>query len=161
VACDVETITDYRAFTTKLKKLNYFTEFSAKVYPPNPLFGRLWKNLNNYIKDRNASEISIKEQTSKPEGLHSKIIELMDSISDNSEYEPEITPDIGDAALLMAADGYGHGKVIGIKNNEEVIVKTSDTQESFLHDQEPTPSELAEQTNTTFKAITKERDMKH
>ena len=44
VACDVEPISDYRAFTSRLKKLNHFTEFSATVCPPNPLFGRLWRS---------------------------------------------------------------------------------------------------------------------
>src|SRR5690606_8886186 len=33
VACDVEPVSDYGAFTSRLKKLSYFTEFSATVYP--------------------------------------------------------------------------------------------------------------------------------
>lgn len=73
VSCDVEPVTDYRAFTARLRRLEKFTEISATVYPPNPLFGRLWADLNEYIAQRNASEVSVKEQTSKPGGLKSKI----------------------------------------------------------------------------------------
>lgn len=161
VACDVEPISDYRAFTSRLKKLSHFTEFSATVYPPNPLFGRLWGSLNDYINSRNASEITVKEQTSKPKGLKSKIIELMDRIMDSPDYEPDEAPAIGDAAILMAADGYGRGKVIGIEKGDEVVIKTSDTQKSFLHEKEPVPRELAIKAKSQFDRVSDERDMKH
>ncbi|MFI8744203.1 hypothetical protein ACIGKL_03470 [Pseudomonas sp. NPDC077186] len=161
VACDVEPISDYRAFTSRLKKLSKFTEFSATVYPPNPLFGRLWGSLNEYIASRNASEIAVKEQTSKPAGLKSKIIELMDRIMDSPDYEPNEIPAIGDAAILMAADGYGRGKVVGIESGDEVVIKTSDTQKSFLHDKEPEPNELAVKAKSQLDKVSNERDMKH
>lgn len=161
VACDVEPISDYRAFTSRLKKLSHFTEFSATVYPPNPLFGRLWGSLNEYIDSRNASEVTVKEHTSKSKGLKSKIIELMDKIMDSPDYEPDEPPAIGDAAILMAADGYGRGKVIGIEAGDEVVIKTSDTQKSFLHEKEPEPSELAVKAKSQFDKVSKERDMKH
>jgi len=116
VACDVEPLSDYRAFTSRLKRLSHFTGFSATVYPPSPLFGCLWGSLNNYIDSRNATEITVKEQTSKPNGPKSKIIDLMDRIIESPNYEPEETPEIGDAAILMAADGYGNGRVVGIED---------------------------------------------
>lgn len=161
VACDVEPVSDYRAFTTRLKKLSSFTEFSATVHPPNPLFGRLWGSLNDYIGSRNASEVTVKEQASSQKGLRSKIIELMDRIMESAEYEPDETPAIGDAAILMAADGYGKGKVVGLEKTDEVVVKTSDTQKHFLHDKEPNPSELAIKTTTQFEKVSSERDMRH
>ena len=161
VSCDVEPISDYRAFTSRLKKLSKFTEFSATVYPPNPLFGRLWGSLNEYIASRNASEIAVKEQTSKPGGLKSKIIELMDKIMDSPNYEPDEIPAIGDAAILMAADGYGRGKVVGIESGDEVVIKTSDTQKSFLHDKEPEPNELAVKAKYQLDKVSNERGMKH
>ena len=161
VACDVEPISDYRAFTSRLKKLSHFTEFSATVYPPNPLFGRLWGSLNEYINSRNASEVTVKEHTFKSKGLKSKIIELMDKIMDSPYYEPDEPPAIGDAAILMAADGYGRGKVIGIESGVEVVIKTSDTQKSFLHEKEPEPNDLAVKAKSQFDKVSNERDMKH
>lgn len=161
VACDVEPISDYRAFTSRLKKLSHFTEFSATVYPPNPLFGRLWGSLNEYIDSRNASEVTIKEQTSKSKGLKSKIIELMDRILESPDYEPGEVPAIGDAAILMAADGYGRGKVVGVEGGNEVVIKTSDTQKSFLHENDPEPNELAIKAKSQFDRVSSERDMKH
>lgn len=161
IACDIEPISDYREFTSRLKKLSQFTEISATVYPPNPLFGRLWGSLNEYINSRNASEVTVKEQTSRPHGLSSNVVELMDKIIDSPEYQPAATPAIGDAAILMAADGYGKGKVVGIEKGEEVVVRTSDTQKSFLHAKEPIPEELAVKASAQFKTISKERDMRH
>ncbi|WP_415775005.1 hypothetical protein ACMYQ1_13625 [Shewanella oncorhynchi] len=161
IACDVEPISDYRAFTSRLKKLSHFTEFSATVYPPNPLFGRLWGSLNEYIDSRNASEVTVREQTSKPKGLKSKIIELMDRIMDSPDYEPDEVPAIGDAAILMAADGYGRGKVVGVEGGDEVVIKTSETQKSFLHEKEPEPNELAVKAKYHFDKVSHERDMKH
>lgn len=161
VGCDVEPISDYMKFTTKLRKLDSFTEISATVYPPNPLFGRLWGNLNEYIKERNASEVTVKEQGAKSTGLKSKVVELMSKILEDSEYEPDFIPDIGDAVILMAADGYGRGKVTGTAKGEEVIIKTSDTQKSFVFSKEPIANELAIATKSQFSKVSKERDMGH
>ncbi|MFL0867202.1 hypothetical protein [Vibrio parahaemolyticus] len=80
---------------------------------------------------------------------------------ESPNYEPNAVPAIGDAAILMAADGYGRGKVVGIEKGDEVVVKTSDTQKSFLHAKEPIPDELAIKTKVEFDKITKERDMGH
>ena len=161
VSCDVQTISDYHEFTTRLKKLNYFTEFSATVFPPNPLFGRLWGNLNKYIDSRNASEITVKEHASNSEGLKSNVVELMDKIIESPDYEPDEVPAIGDSAILMAADGYGKGKVVGVEGNGKVTLKTSETQKNFLHDKESEPNELAIKANFHFDKTSKERDMKH
>lgn len=161
VSCEVDPVTDYEAFTTRLRKLDEFIEISAKVFPPNPLFGRLWGGLNEYIRERNASEVSVKEHTSKPGGLKSRLIELMEKIVRDKNYQPETIPAIADAAVLMAADGYGRGKVVGTQDGDEVIVRTSETQKSFLFTKEPSPSELASKAEYHLDKVVKERDMKH
>lgn len=161
IACDIQPISDYRAFTSRLKKIRYFSEFSATVHPPNPLFGRLWESLNEYIETRNASEVTVKEQTSKSKGLSSNIVELMDRMMESPDYVPETPPAIGDAAILMAADGYGRGKVVGIENGDEVVIKTSDARESFLYEKEPEPKELALAARLQFDKVSRQRDMKH
>jgi hypothetical protein len=63
--------------------------------------------------------------------------------------------------MLMAADGYGKGKVVGEQKGEEVIIRTSDTHKSFLFSQEPDPAELANAAAKHFKAVSHQRKMKH
>ncbi|MFZ3072654.1 MAG: hypothetical protein WA162_05375, partial [Thermodesulfobacteriota bacterium] len=138
-----------------------FVEISAKVYPPNPLFGRLWGSLNNYVKKRNASELVVQELSEEGKGIKTDIIQLVAGIIDNPQFEPENPPDITDAALLMAADGYGRGKVVGQSKGNEVIIRTAETQKSFLHSKEPTPDVLAEESAKHFGRISAERDMGH
>lgn len=77
------------------------------------------------------------------------------------DYEPEEAPAISDAAILMAADGYGRGKVVGFEDGDEVVIRTSDTRKSFLHDKEPTANELAVKAKSQFDKISNERDMRH
>ena len=161
VDIELEPISDYKAFTEKLKSLSKFSEISAKVYPPNPLFGRLWGSLNSYIKRRNASEISVKESNEAGDGVKTEIIGLMTKILEDPGYEPEKAPDITDAAILMAADGYGLGKVVGNDGESEVVIRTSDTQKSFLFEKDPTPEELAAEAKNHFESISRERNMEH
>ena len=56
VDCKIEPITDLRKFIEKLTSIETFTEISAKIHPPNPLFGRAWKDLREYLEKRQASE---------------------------------------------------------------------------------------------------------
>lgn len=161
VACDIEPIADYRAFVTRLRELDIFTELDAVVHPPNPLFGRLWGSLKEYVDDRNASEVKINEKSSNAEGLDSEIISLVDNVIQSPEYEPKKTVAIGDAAILMAADGYGRGKVVGIDKGKMATVKTSDSQKSFQFEKEPSPEALALEANSQLEKISTERDMKH
>jgi len=161
VDCSIEPVSDYRAFTSKIKEIDLFTEISAKVYPPNPLFGRLWRSLKDYVKKRNATELSVKESSEEGKGIKTNIIKLMVGIIENPHFEPEEDVDITDAALLMSADGYGRGKVVGESNGSEVIIRTTETQKSFLFTKEPAPEDLARESAEHFRKINKERDMGH
>lgn len=161
INCTIEPVADYRAFSEKLSNLDKFIEISAKVHPPNPLFGRLWGELNDYLKERNAAEVSIKESQENKEGLKTEILSLINNILDDPNFEPELAPAITDAALLMAADGYGSGKVQGEKGDTIIIIRTSDTQKSFLFEKEPLPEQLAEQAKIHFERLNEERDMRH
>ncbi len=161
VGCAVEKVADYRAFSLKLKALDRITELSAKVHPPNPLFGRLWGSLNNYIKERNASEVAVRETQNQGSGLSTAITRLVTAILSNPNFVPAGEVAIADAAMLMAADGYGSGRVVGEHNGEDVVIRTSDTQKSFLFSKEPHPEELAIEVEKHFKRVSIERDMKH
>lgn len=159
--CAIEPIADYEAFVKRLNNIDTFTEITAKVYPPNPLFGRLWSSLHEYIKMRNATEVSIKEISPDGSGINTKIISLVQNIMINSNYQPDKAADIADAALLMAADGYGNGKVVGYDGDAEVIIRTSDNQKSFLASKDPDPIELAIKAAAIFEKISRERNMRH
>jgi len=161
VDCTIEPVADYRAFLDRLKNLDRITELSARVHPPNPLFGRLWGGLDKYVKKRKAEEVSVRETTEKPSGLSTQLLILIQNILENPKYEPESEPDITDAAMLMAADGYGNGKAIGNEGEHEVIVRTSESQKSFLFSKEPRPEDLATAAKVQFSRISDERDMSH
>ena len=161
VDCTVEPVADYRAFLQKLRSLDRITELSAKVHPPNPLFGRLWGSLDEYVKKRQADEVSVRERTEKIGGLSTQLLVLIQNILENPKYEPPQVPDITDAAVLMAADGYGSGKAIGTEGDHEVVVHTSESQKSFLFEKEPEPELLAKAAHAQFERVSTERDMKH
>jgi hypothetical protein len=161
VDCTIEPISDYRAFSLKLKEFDVIHEMSAKVHPPNPLFGRLWEPLKDYLVKRNASEVSVREAREDGKGLKTSIVELIDAILENPKHSPSEPPDITDAAMLMAADGYGLGKVSGQKGNDSFDIRTSDTKKSFLSSKEPEPETLAAEAHDAFSKISKERDLSH
>lgn len=161
VGCEVEPIADYRAFSLKLEGLDRITELSAKVHPPNPLFGRLWGSLNQYIKERNASEVAVRETQDQGRGLSTSITMLITSILRDPEFVPNSEVAIADAAMLMAADGYGSGRVVGDHDGEQVVIRTSDTQKSFLFTKDPVSNELASEAEKHFHRVSIERDMKH
>ncbi len=68
---------------------------------------------------------------------------------------------ITDAAVLMAADGYGTGKVVGKEQQSTIIIRTSETHRSFLLTTTPAPDELFEEAHKHLKKISKDRDMGH
>jgi hypothetical protein len=161
VDCKVEAISDYTSFVAQIRKFSQFIEISAKVHPPNPLFGRLWKSLEEYIDERNVEEFSVSEESSEDSGINSRIQDLMANLLQDNQYSPNKLPSLTDAALLMAADGYGNGKVTGLIEGERKIVRTSETKLSFRFTKEPDPQELANKAWKEFEKINKERDMEH
>ncbi len=57
---------------------------------------------------------------------------------------------IGDACILMAADGYGHGQVEGIEGKKTVIVSTKETKLSIKFDKDPDPLKLKDEVTDIF-----------
>jgi hypothetical protein len=159
--CDIEPITDYRTFVTKLQSLDKITELKAKVHPPNPLFGDLWAELNNYIETRNATEVQYLETSSKKTGLRTALVKYIKAILKGEIAKIDEPATLADASILMAADGYGSGKVIGISKQKQVVVRTSDTKMSFLHEKEPETESLIEESVSQLNKITNEREMRH
>jgi len=165
VGCSVEPVSDYRAFVEKLRNLGRITEMSAKVYPPNPLFWHRWEQLKEYIQHRNAEEVSVKEKKTDGAGLNTQLLALMQDLLGEADTGTgtvaDKPADITDAAMLMAADGYGKGKIVGEQDGETVVIRTSETHKSFLFAKDPEPAELAKSSAKFFEQISEERSMTH
>jgi hypothetical protein len=161
VECVIEPVSDYRQFLQRLRSMDRITEIQARVHPPNPLFGRLWESLDAYVKRRGADEVSVRETSEKREGLSTQLVQLVEGAVAKSAEDDTREVDIADAAILMAADGYGSGKIIGRDGDQEVVVRTSDSQLSFVFSKEPDPEAFASAARTIFKRVKRERKMRH
>jgi hypothetical protein len=157
---EVKPITDLRTFATKLSTLEGIYKLQARISPPNPLFGHLWASLKEYLKRRKAEKMTISEESSNEQPLKTDIIVHIDGIINQNNYQPEKV-EIGDASILMATDGYGNGTVKGKRNNEFVVIKTSETIRNFKFDKSPDPEELYKKAVQIYKKINEERHMKH
>lgn len=161
VDCSIEPIADYRRFRARIARLERIDEIDVSVHPPNPLYGRLWAPLKQYLARRMLDEVRVRESSASGEGIASDVGALIEQVlakPDSPNIDP---PDIGDAAILMAADGYGYGKVKGIDSGEKVTVRTDDAQVSFTHFKEPVPSELAAEAAGKFERVSIERGLGH
>lgn len=159
VDCKLDPISDLRKFLDKLIAIDKITEINAKVHPTNPLFGRLWSDLDDYVKRRNADVLEVHEKSNS--GLKTRIKDLIKGILKDNSWKPAKKADLTDAAILMAADGYGIGSATGIDNGNEVEVHTSKTRKTFLFHKNPEPHLLAKKARIIFNKISIERDMKH
>lgn len=162
VECDVDAITDYSAFRKKIAFLKTVVEIEVTVSPPNPLFGWLWKPLKDFLEERRTTKLKINEEGEKIGGLNTDLPEIIKHLENGNVSKPNIKIALPDAAILMAADGYGQGKIIGENENRELIeIKTKDTQKSFLFVKDPKPYELALKARCEFLKIKEERWMEH
>jgi len=165
VNCEIELISDLRSFVAKLRSMQGLLDIAAHVNPPNPLFGRVWKNLREYLERRRAGRLEIREKAKDENApLQSQLIHHATEIlhaSETSPYEPAEPIDTTDAAILMAADGYGKGRVIGKVGKSQVVVRTADAQLSFAFSKTPKPQELYEEARKHFSRINTQRGMSH
>ena len=165
VAVDIEPIADLRTFVSRLAKLDRMTHLAATVVPPNPLFGPCWKSLAEYLRKRNLEEATINEQSAM--GIESNISQIATAVLDETDpasmvelMEP-LLDGVGDAALLMAADGYGHARVEGTEGDRKVVIRTSENQKSFLIDSGSGSAVLYERSAEIFRLHTEERGLEH
>lgn len=161
--CDIDPITDLRTFGKKLQSLDGIYRVSGKVHPPNPLFGPLWESLKDYLEERNTDRMNIQEESSAEAPLNSRLSDHVQGILEQTEeqpYRPGRVP-IGDAAILMAADGYGKGHVRGRRDGEFVIIRTSETVRNFSFTRDPEPEALFDRAYEILQQIETERHMEH
>jgi hypothetical protein len=159
--CKIELITDLRTFSLKLSRLEGIYRITARVFPPNPLFGPLWKSLKNYLEERSTDKLKIQEESLSEEPLRTALPKHVKMVAENPEELGEVKGEIpfGDAAILMAADGYGSGLIEGKQGDEMVLIRTSETTRNFRYYRRPQPEELYKIALEIFEKVRKERHM--
>lgn len=114
----------------------------------------------NILKSRNSSTIAIDESSdnSPGAGLLSK---LQDSIRKILNKEPASPIPISDAAVVMAADGYGRAEITGSNNNAVITITTYSTIITIRLASTILPQDLFAAINRRFEIIRKQRDIEH
>ena len=162
--CQIEYVADLHTFAEKLLALDGIYAISAQIYPPNPIFGPLWESLKEYLKHRRSEKMLVREDSGDQGTLNTQLPAIVESAAKQTKDKPFImkTPlPIGDAAILMAADGYGSGLVKGNRDGKSVQIKTSETIKNFSLPEEHTQQELFKEAYGAFKKIEEDRHMKH
>lgn len=142
VECELQAVTDLTRFLTKLSQMEEVTELKARVTPPNPLFGLYWEDLKTYLDQRRLRQMAIREVAKAGTTLPTFAPEIARRMEAGRAGKVKSAP-IGDAAILMAADGYGVAEITGRRGTDIVVVKTSENAIQLKLDANVTPSELA------------------
>ncbi|MFH0710050.1 MAG: hypothetical protein V2A75_07585 [Pseudomonadota bacterium] len=170
VSCDIDPIVDLRSFVEHISHMDKVDKISATVVPPNPLFGPVWKDLKEYMEGRGSGELTINEKSKYINGIKTKIMDIVTSVFEaekmnDSEQKNKFFEnkkfDISDAAILMAADGYGRARIEGSSGKDKVVIRTKDNQKSFLFDKDPNINDLFELALEEFEKINGERYLNH
>ncbi len=165
VECSIKLIDDLRDFYQKIIKLDKITTLQSKVNPPNPLFGKFWEPLKNYLIGRNADEVVFKE-VSKSGELFTRIKEILELLMNGTKEEIEDyinSNDISlvDTSILMSLDGYGDGNIIGKENNKMTKIKLHEKTLNFSIPKDHSIEDIYEKAVTIFSRINNERYMEH
>jgi hypothetical protein len=164
VQCEIEFVSDLRTFAIKLSRLESIYKLTAHLYPPNPIFAPLWRSLKEYMEERGADSMNHDEEAKGGDSLNTELpkhVEAVAAETPGNPYSPEKELPIGDAAILMAADGYGEGLVHGREGGAGVVIRTSETIRNFTFSRSPDPRELARQASDIFETLERDRNMKH
>lgn len=164
IDCDIKLISDLKSFAKRLLSLDVIYQINAKISPPNPLFSPLWAPLERYLRERNTDKMTIVEDAPESKELVTNLPSLVEQASEqteNSQFIPENEIHIGDAAILMAADGYGKGNIRGKRDGDVVVLNTSDTAANFNFSKEPEPYELYLKSLDILESVKKNRHMEH
>lgn len=160
VECELLPVADLTRFLTKLGQLEEVTELKARVTPPNPLFGVFWQDLKEYLEKRRLRKLSIGEVAKQGVSLPTTAPDIARRIEADSVGNAAPAP-IGDAAILMAADGYGTAEVTGRRGTETVVVKTTDNAIQLKLEADVTPPELAAAVIREVVRLRSARKLKH
>jgi hypothetical protein len=167
VNCYLDPIADYEKFVYRLAQVDALTRIRSKVTPPNPLFGSLWESLRDHLKRRDLKDMVIDEHSKDSAQIKSSLIKILREFTKDGQLSTDAIEslkdsiDISDAAVLMAADGYGQAKIEGKRDGQEVEIKTSESIKGFKLSVDPKPEQLYEAARKVFQQINNERYLKH
>lgn len=165
----IEPISNLATFVSRISALSLITKIEATVHPPNPLFGRSWAGLREYMRARRTSEVHVREIALPEQSLQTSVPQIAATLQDASNAEATRTLEplgnydsmFADAAVLMAADGYGKARIEGQTGGRKVIVRTLDSQVSAQVEREIEPDLLYEIVRPIFSRISEDRYMEH
>ncbi len=162
--CRLQAISDLHSFVTQLASMSRVTSIEASVHVPNPLYGALWESLNDYMKDRKAQRLRLKETAAHGEKLETDLPAMAEQTLTNGDRV--VPPQQGskspiDAAVFMASDGYGSATVEGIREGSRVVVSTREVQVQFPVDKDPDADKLYRETRRLLVKMKDDRQQKH
>ncbi len=160
VECELYPVADYARFVHRLATLDEVVELQASVTPPNPLFSVFWADLKRYVLDRRLKRMQIREAARSGSSVPTTAPEIARKIEAGTVNEQTPAP-IGDAAILMAADGYGSAEVTGRADGQLTVVKTKDNAVQLKLDADVTAQELAGAVVRQVVALNRARKLKH
>jgi len=165
VTCTLEPLSDVERFAARLKQLERILRIDVTVRPPNPLFGPAWEQIGKDLKARKAAELKIAESCAEGEGLDSPVARIASDLSSPRTGDAGV-PTIGhvsvaDAAILMAADGYGEGSVTGESEGKAVVIRTRDSQVSISVAPDVDPQAVFEAVDELFASVAAKRGLRH
>lgn len=162
VECHIEPISDLQSFFRRMARLERISRLSAKVVPPNPLYGPLWRRIVEYLERRNASELVVRE-SSDDDGLRTEVVRVAETVAEEGvdNLGEEVALDLTDAAILMAVDGYGSAKVEGVVGGRTMTVRTQESAQSFVFDSDPGAEQLFDEAMTQLRGIVQRRGLRH
>ena len=167
--CEIEPITDLRAFVRRVAALSSISRLGATVHPPNPLFGPAWQSLASYLRTRQLDAVTIQETARDESGIASNIIDIARTAVDAPEGDGIADPavlraigaSVGDAAVLMAVDGYGKGKIEGREGEERKVIRTYEAQHGFKTAGDVLPAVIYERARNILVRINDDRYLAH
>lgn len=150
----INDIVEGQVFEKRIKEFSKIHSINCTIHQPNPLYGDIWKHLRDYLIHRNSKEMKIIEESKNEEGIQSDLL-----LKKNEGSKSSLS--IVDAAICMALDGYGSGKVTGIINGKEKTIDTGENILTIKAAKEPDPLELALQAYSAFKKVNDDRKLGH
>ena len=163
--CRLKPISDLRTFVQRIASMDKVLRIEATVNPPNPLFGPLWDSLRKYMRERNVGQVSVTENAASTQGITTHVPQVaLGALQIPTAHRENLSaqvPGLADAAVLMAADGYGKARVDGERNGAKVVVRTRETQLHFLFARRPDPAELYELVSSIIRQLNKDRGLRH